>query len=303
MRISRSWRRPGIAIVLVVLAVWLAWVPPAADRERAAPAGTALESGTARTRADVRSPTPSPPPVPTTRAQVMEAIRRLRPDDGDARYLLYRHVHGCIDVLVIGLDEATARLRKAIGPAPDIERRVDAFRALKDPCRPYERDATIVATAQRLLHEAVRIGDPRAAGLWLLLNARELGAAERDRLVGLVLASLDPEALLSLAKVAQVNAVALFEGKPVPGSRLGEYNLAWELAACDLGRECGAQSDFVLDLCAHQGFCGSASLEESYRRLVADGPADWNEVQRFRAGIVAAIGRRDFRSLGPVPGS
>ncbi|MGQ4661129.1 hypothetical protein [Lysobacter sp. F6437] len=78
--------------------------------------------------------------------------------------------------------------------------------------------------------------------------------AYKHDLVDRVQQSQDPESFAALAPAMGIQASGdrAFEGQ-VAGTRLAE--VAWQVAACDLGMECGADSAVMVSQCANGGIC------------------------------------------------
>lgn len=102
-----------------------------------------------------------------------------------------------------------------------------------------------------------------AAEAALLAQGKPLEASPdyRRELVQRVLASRDPEAYLALS--AAMGAVAsgddAYRGY-VAGTQFSQ--LAWQLAACRLGLECGAGSPLMTSYCANGGICSQDSSQD-----------------------------------------
>ncbi|WDS37959.1 hypothetical protein [Pseudoxanthomonas sp.] len=83
----------------------------------------------------------------------------------------------------------------------------------------------------------------------------------RRELVQRVLVSRDPEAYLALS--AAMGAVAsgdeAYRGY-VAGTQISQ--LAWQLAACKLGLDCGARSPLMTSYCANGGICSQDSSQD-----------------------------------------
>lgn len=83
----------------------------------------------------------------------------------------------------------------------------------------------------------------------------------RRALVQRVLASRDPEAYLALS--AAMGTVASGDGAYrgyVAGTQFSQ--LAWQLAACRLGLDCGADSPLMTSYCANGGICSQDSSQD-----------------------------------------
>lgn len=75
------------------------------------------------------------------------------------------------------------------------------------------------------------------------------------------------------------------------------------LASCDFGRYCGADSNELLFMCATTGFC-PRTIQESVLTDPSLGPGDKQQIEHFRDILVAAVraNRFDLLNLSGVPG-
>jgi hypothetical protein len=80
---------------------------------------------------------------------------------------------------------------------------------------------------------------------------------------------------------------------PEPTAFIGAFNLV----ACDLGLECGAQHRDLQQACAFASYCGAGHFEEHYQTFVAS-PFVFQQAQRYRALIHAAMQTRDWAQIG-----
>ena len=161
--------------------------------------------------------------------------------------------------------------------------------------------ATMVAARDRVAHRCRQFvpADGLGAGLVILqrLEAAEAGslAAEagllamgepleesddyRRGVVERVQASADAEAFFALAPAMGLAA----SGDPAFAGQVAgtaQTELAWNLAACELGMDCGAQGALMTAWCANGGVCASRSHEDfpgfvhQARQSRADEPID-----------------------------
>ncbi|HEY5851022.1 MAG TPA: hypothetical protein VIT62_09710 [Lysobacter sp.] len=78
------------------------------------------------------------------------------------------------------------------------------------------------------------------------------------------LASRDPTAIAAMASLMGVTARPGFAGSMPAGSLRSEA--AWNLAACQLGMDCGPSSSLVVSACVFGGICGFNSVADLYSR-------------------------------------
>lgn len=169
-----------------------------------------------------------------------------------------------------------------------------ASEALAAPCRGFEGHRIHPGDVLELLRYAADNGEPRARARMLLF--RDV-AAPKDAIVW------ELPALLDSLDAGVVRDVGAFLARGETEVRLGGDEvpapiavLAWELAACDLGYECGAASRITLAQCAFAGHCSVGTYEEALDR--AEPPEEMARARRLRAGIVRALRERDWGWLG-----
>jgi hypothetical protein len=96
--------------------------------------------------------------------------------------------------------------------------------------------------------------------------------------------SRDPAAMRELAFFLGIAAERYgLSPNSVSGTVLAGH--AWELAACQLGANCGSSSPVMRDFCIHYGICGYPNLESVYANAMLS-PADFQAVMRMRAMII-----------------
>lgn len=113
---------------------------------------------------------------------------------------------------------------------------------------------------QRL--EAAEAGSLAAeAGLLAMGEPLEEGEGYRRGLVERVQASADAEAFFALAPAMGLAA----SGDPAHAGQVAgttQAELAWNLAACELGMDCGAQGALMTAWCANGGVCASSPHQD-----------------------------------------
>ena len=138
---------------------------------------------------------------------------------------------------------------------------------------------------------ALRAGDPwaRLASIATQERSKPMDAAQVDELRQALQAVL-PQALaepdpLSFALIDFAVARAPRE----LGGQIGSSDrMVWSLVACDLGADCGPQSQFMRGLCLHRGLCGYSDAASALRDGVW--PHAWAEMhERRRQELVARL--------------
>ena len=106
-----------------------------------------------------------------------------------------------------------------------------------------------------MTREAAQAGSLAAeAALLALGEPVDTSDTYKHGLVERVQQSRDPESFAALAPAMGIQASGdrAFEGQ-VAGTRLAE--VAWQVAACELGMDCGADSTVMVSQCANGGIC------------------------------------------------
>lgn len=120
-----------------------------------------------------------------------------------------------------------------------------------------------------MTREAARAGSLAAeAALLALGEPLDPGDEYKHGLVARVQQSRDPESFAALAPAMGIQASGdrAFADQ-VAGTRLAE--VAWQVAACDLGMECGAESSVMVSQCANGGIC-SRDPSQDFNGFVFD---------------------------------
>ncbi|MGH8084697.1 MAG: hypothetical protein ACREPV_05415 [Lysobacter sp.] len=131
-----------------------------------------------------------------------------------------------------------------------------------------------------MTHEAAQAGSLAAeAALLAFGDPLDTSDAYKRGLVERVQQSRDPESFAALAPAMGIQASGdrAFEGQ-VAGTRLAE--VAWQVAACELGMDCGAGSTVMVSQCANGGIC-SRDPGQDFSGFVFDAA-----VPRQGAGVV-----------------
>jgi len=228
------------------------------------------------------------------RAPDLFAFRqRLQPladaGDGDARWMLSRVDEYCAgfarDPVGFGRDSVLIRslqleAARALGDARDrIGARCGRF-------VPGDASTFVQLVEQR--QDAAEAGSLAAEAALLAMGVPLHDDLEYRRdLVGRVQASRDPGAFVALAPAMGVAAsgdVGLAD--TVAGTQASE--LAWQLAACDLGLDCSAQGALMTQYCANGGICARDGRQDfsSFVRDAAVPRQGMEEIDRMKKTLV-----------------
>ena len=243
----------------------------------------------------------------------------------DERFHLAKALESCLFANSVNEDLASysAKQRRqflASVPAgdPNAALRVTAFDATDDAARCVRFHGTKIAPrdVDELYHAAAQMGDARAQARLLAGEIqRNMNAQPRDdsgnpsrispedlaRIVA-ILETGDPEAVLSVggllaqSPLKEQLRIGPNGEMPEPSAFIG----AWNLVACDMGLDCGAQHRELQQACAFASYCGAGHFEEHYQTFIAS-PFVYQQAQRYRALIHSAMQTRDWAQIGLGP--
>lgn len=217
------------------------------------------------------------------------------------RYIAYRAWSACFPTFIaakgqsISLDDFTKGLDKN---DPKTAQRFDAYRSLLGKCQQFfglNRDQLLEAT--RLEKEAANQGLSLSPGEIANQYLQEGDAPHARQVVQRILASQDAFAIGSLQEFVQPYLAAKVEDQSLPAStRIDVRALAFSIAACDLGLDCGSDALTAILLCANTGEC-TGNLRERYFNRLPD-PADKTMLQQETENVLNAIRSKNFSLLG-----
>jgi hypothetical protein len=215
--------------------------------------------------------------------------------DGATLYFLSQALEECY-VISHALDE-TGRMRdwrEVSAGAGDALASLAAKELLAAPCLGFGDQPIDARDVLALVAESAAMDEPRALARMLLF--RDI-AAPKDELLPLLqelLASRDPSVVRDVgAFLSRGETEWVFGGKAIDAHTAA---IAWELAACDLGFDCGAASRLVRTQCAFSGICRAGSYEVALSFL--EEPGELQGAQQVRGGIVKAISEGNWDWLG-----
>lgn len=307
MRLKRIALAAAVALAAAALTFWLGRPPaPPSATDAAAPSPTAAP-------APVPVPIPAPAQAPADRMteQLSNPLERstdlravyARYKDSanpNERHIAYRAWSACFPTFIgpqgqaVSLDSVTAGVARN---AADTASRVDAYRALMGRCKGFAdipREQLLAETARQ--KAAVSSGAALAPGE---LAARYLGDGDTARAIETaraVLVSRDAAAIDSLREfVNQVLVQQVDAQRAAPDERPDLRALAFGLAACRLGLDCGADTLTALQQCASSGAC-SGSVADRYVQSVAE--ADRARLAQETDKVLRAVASGDITALG-----
>lgn len=190
-------------------------------------------------------------------------------------------------------------LKRTKDGAPTRKAQLAAIALVENKCGgDWTRVPPATARAHELMNSAIEAGNSAAAAYLLANNVSTKPCAELADRVGQYLASND------LLTIEQAMRAILTVGQQIGTMPLDDgasanpflFTHAAMLAMCDLGKDCGPQSLYVLGACA-VGFCNIGSLED-YVRLHSSTPSDFQEIMRLRQLIVNSVLSGNKKNLG-----
>jgi hypothetical protein len=208
----------------------------------------------------------------------------------------------CLDVAAKSLDRVVNEFIASMPPdVPFAATRIAAFRQIKEPCAGFSGQKHDPGEVERLFAGGATGGDPRATS-WMLAQNKLDPATDTMAVAARLLDSGDPYALNNVANFLfrGNRLVMIVDGALVDGADLDAVQMAWDLVSCDHGWPCGRDSEPMLNVCARDGLCAAQTFEELVRTEFGI-LASFERVQYFRNRILAALGRRDYASLGVAP--
>lgn len=240
---------------------------------------------------------------PLERSEDLRAIYQQFKDSQDAseRHIAWRAWSACFPTFIAPQGQsATLENLTAALPADDTKRsaRIDAYRALQGRCKAYSdmrREEMLAITRQ--LQQAYDSGtnlSPGEAAAKLLAEGK---TAEALQMARAIVASQDPFAINSLRDFIQPYMVSQVDAQMAASSERPDLRgLAFSVAACQMGLECGPGSLTALQLCASLGAC-SGSVSERYLQALPI-QADRDALQQESRRVLDALRTADFIALG-----
>jgi len=132
-------------------------------------------------------------------------------------------------------------------------------------------------------------------------------ADARSAAIAAILASGDPDLLLTLLHSQVIPGSAAgdgiyFGGHWYPdGADATALYLAYDLAMCELGADCGPASISTLLLCANRGFCGDSTAAAIQNGVAANGATQYASIVTLANLLAAAFRNQDVNAfLAPV---
>jgi hypothetical protein len=220
--------------------------------------------------------------------------------DASERSAAYRAWSACFPTF-LGPQGQVASLEsvtRALPTGADAAQRADAYRALMGRCKGFfdlPRGQLLQETAQQ--KSGAGTGAALAPGELANKYLLDGDAAKALQAARAVIASRDPAAIDSLHEFVNQYLSSQIDAQQLPRSeRVDLRALAFSMAACKMGMECGPDSLTALQLCANSGAC-SGNVSERYLHGLAD-DADRERLLAESERVVAAIKSGNYKALG-----
>lgn len=221
--------------------------------------------------------------------------------DPAGRNTAYRAWSACFPTFVAPQGQAISieNMVRAMSPeAPGHAQRSEAYRALMGRCKNFSD-----LPREQILSETERQRSAWSSGAALApgeLAAKRLtdGDAQGALMAArAVLASRDPAAVSSLREFINQYLVLQVDAQAAPSDlRPDLRSLAFAIAACRMGLECGPDSLTALQQCANSGAC-SGGVVERYLASVPDAN-DRERLMRESGQVAEAIAAGNYQALG-----
>ena len=257
----------------------------------------------------------STPLNPTATGNPLETARDLRvvydslKDSVDpvARNIAHRAWSACFPTFISpqGKPLSLDRILKALpATAANNEARRAAYRGLHERCAGFfqlSREEAMYTT--QLQQDASNKGESLAPGEFaakLLRDGDTDGALDVARTV---IASRDAYAIASLQDFVHHYLVLQIDAQPKASNERADIRaLAFQIAACQMGLECGSDSLTALQLCANGGQCDGTVVDRYLQALpnITDRETVMKESQRIGDAILS--GNLQALGLAPIPG-
>lgn len=276
-------RTLAIVVVPLALAGWLAWrqispLTPPASAATPPPAQPA-SPGTVHTASATKSP--------NLYHQYRTLKQRAEAGDAVAQRLVAQLFVDCAYIYDHPLKFTPLELSDIPADSPE-SLSVDAHRALHQNCAQVEGGARVtLKEAQYWYEKAAENGDLAAWAIVNMLRHPPLTTDEAQRFLEDVIESKDPVAVFAYGNVMGGPVTEnLGEGyAPLVSNNAG---LAWMLAGCRMGMDCGLESPLVNNLCLQQGVCGKGDYEQAMKSVI-ESEADREALDQQIEAVLAIL--------------
>lgn len=263
---------------------------------------------------------------------IYERLKKLPNPTAEELYVMAAILERCADITDqkwrtsqrwhLGGAEAKSRFEASLSAkVPNREKRLAAFDVINyDECAGFD-NLKVTEKEVRAIHErAAAAGDPKSRAAMLKYQFDDQrrdakGQVDWSKPIEVsdaqlqewkqIVASGDPRAVMDAVQQLGMfaNSAHLRDPDEQPVEMVSMW-LASMLVACDLGRDCGANSRYLMQGCAMDGHCDAADLRD-YLFFYAAAPGSSQRVDEYRYRLLGVIDRGDWSFFnfvrGPAP--
>ncbi len=217
------------------------------------------------------------------------------------RHIAYRAWSACFPTFIApqGQSISIENLTKALPKGdPATALRVEAYRSLFGRCKHFShmtRAESLSATQHQ--QEASNSGAILSPGDIASKHLTDGKPEQAMQVARDIISSQDAFAIASLSAFINQIGVAQVDGQSAHSDlRPDLHSLAFSIAACQMGLDCGAGSLTALQMCASMGQCYGSVLDRYLQSM--PNQADRDAVQREAQQVLDAIRSKNFKALG-----
>ncbi|MGV0958510.1 MAG: hypothetical protein ACOYB1_01645 [Limnohabitans sp.] len=181
---------------------------------------------------------------------------------------------------------------------PRNAQRTEAYRALQARCLKFldlSREDTL--NGMRLQQESADHGQMLSPGEQASDYLANGNKQEALRVARDIIAAQDPYGISSLSEFIKTLIVLQVDAQSLPSTERADLrSMAFTLAACQMGLECGVDSLSALQLCTSLGACSGSVAERYLQALPSD--SDRAELNLETARVLGAIRSGNVTALG-----
>lgn len=221
--------------------------------------------------------------------------------DSVERHTAYRAWSACFPTFIApqGQPVSLDILTRSLAPnEPATAMRIDAYRNLQARCRNFSdlpRETILQATQQ--LREELAGGAVASPGDMALRYLNDGNPEQALKTARAILASGDPFSISSLREFVEQHIVAQVDAQTLGSDERPDLrSLAFTVAACQIGLECGPASLTALQLCAGTGACSGGVADRYLGALPSQADRDALQIEVRR--VLDALRTGKFETLG-----
>ena len=256
-------RTLAIVIAPLALAGWLAW-------RHISPPSPLPPPASATTHMPAQPASPGTPHIaPATKSpnlyhQYRTLKQRAEGGNAVAQRLVAQVLIDCAHIYDHPLKFTPLELSDIPADSPE-SMSIDAHRALQQDCAQVEGGARVtMKDGEHWYRKAAANGDLTARAIVNMSRHPPFSADEAQRFLDDVIASKDPVAVFAYGNVMG-GPVTENLGEVYGSLVSGKASLAWMLAGCRMGMDCGPESPLVTNHCLHHAVCGKGDYEQAMK--------------------------------------